>query len=279
MKDKMLLIPGTRSILIIGIILFFFSSCVPNKKIAYLQYGDELSKRSGIPIDSIVRLYETSTYHYKLQPDDQVEIKISTTTPDEFNPFSLADRYMTTTSSVGESQASSTGYYIDPYGYLNLPIIGRLKAAGLNLFELQDTITSLAAADLENPVTKVNLMNFRFTLMGEVSSEGTRQTSDHTLTLMQAMSMGGGPSEFGDISRVKVVRRINEQNYVFYVNLLDESFLSSEFYYVHPNDVIVVTPMKNRLLVQNLPQSIALLTSTLSLILTVITLATLINSN
>jgi polysaccharide export outer membrane protein len=261
-----------RYLLIFGLVLSFLSSCVPNRKITYLQYKDELSQLKTIPIDTVVREYQTGPYEYRLQPDDQVMIMISSTTPEEFNPYSLADKSMAGGGSINMAQSSLMGYRVDPEGYLNLPIIGRLGATGMTIYELQDTITSLAIKDLEEPVTKVILMNFRYTIIGEVNGIGAKQTSDYNLPMLQAMS--GGPAEYGDLSRIKLIRKVNDRSYIYYVNLLDESFLASEFYYVHPNDIIVVSPMKRRLLMQNVPQTLGFVASTLSLVLTLFTLIT-----
>jgi polysaccharide export outer membrane protein len=272
MDIKKLFIAGIKCFLAFGVFIIFFSSCVPNRKITYLQYKDELSQVKSIPTDSVMRVYETSAYQYRLQPDDQIDIRISTTTPDEFNPYSLADRYLTTggTGSVAIGQTSGYGYRIDPQGYLNLPVIGRLKAIGMSIFELQDTIDVLAVKDLENPVTKINLLNFRYTIIGEVNGTGSKVTSDYTLSLLQAMA--GGPAEYADLSRIKIIRKVNNESSVAYVNLLDEAFLSSEYYYVHPNDVIIVSPMKRRLLIKNVPQTLGFVASALSLVLTIFTL-------
>ena len=126
--------------------------------------------------------------------------------------------------------------------------------------------------ELENPVTKVNISNFKFSVIGEVYSQSTLYSSDNTLSLIQALSMAGGPSEFGDISRVKVVRWIGEEHYIFYVNLLDESFLSSEFYFIQPNDVIVIMPLKVRSYLKYVNPNLGIITSSISLLLSVVTL-------
>jgi len=272
MEEKKLVRVSARVFIFITLTLALFSSCVPNRKITYLQYKDELSQLKTIPIDTIIREYVTGPYEYRLQADDQVMIMISSSTPDEYNPYSLADNNMTGSNISNMGASSLMGYRIGPTGYLNLPIIGSLKASGMTLYELQDTITVLARKDLEEPSTRVNLINFRYTIIGEVNGIGTKQTSDYNLSMLQAMS--GGPAEYGDLSRIKVIRKINDKSYVFYVNLLDENFLASEFYYVHPNDVIVVSPMKRRLLMQNVPQTLGFVASTLSLVLTLFTLIT-----
>jgi len=272
-KRKLLLMVINRMLLFSMMILLIFS-CVPNRKIAYLQYGSELNAPDNLPVDSVMRSYTTGAFQYRLQPDDLLDIKISSTTPEEYNPFSLADRYISLGGSAGAGAGQSlvTGYRVDPGGYLNLPVVGRIHAGGLTVFQLQDSINRLVGNELENPVTKVNLINFRFSVIGEVNTEGMMSTTDQTLTLLQAMAMAGGVSEFGDLSRVKVIRKYNDETLVFYVNLLEESFLASNFYYVQPNDVIVVSPMKNRLLVKNVPQTLGVIATTLSLLLTVLTL-------
>jgi polysaccharide export outer membrane protein len=270
MEDKKYPEGIVKYFLIIFSILTILTSCVPNRKITYLQYKDELSQLKTVPIDTVVREYQNVTYEYRLQADDQVMIMISTPTPDEYNPYSLADRNMAGGGTINTGQSSLMGYRVDPDGYLNLPIIGPLKAAGMTIYELEDTLTVLASKDLEEPVTKVNLLNFRYTIIGEANGIGTQRISEYSISLIQALV--GGPQEYGDLSRIKVIRKINNKSYVFYVNLLDENFLTSEFYFVHPNDIIIVTPMKRRILMQNVPQTLGFIASTLSLVLTLFTL-------
>lgn len=257
----------TPLVLIIAIGVLF-SGCVSNRQIAYLQYEDEQGKPAGIVTDSIIRVYETGELRYRLQPNDVLNIKIASMTPEEYNPFSLADRYLSSGGvggGVGQSSATNIGYRIDPFGYLNLPVIGQVKAAGYTLDGLEDILDSLAADQLEDPATKISLMNFRFSVMGEVNSEGLLQSDDNSLTMMQALALAGGVDEFGDLSRVKVVRRIGDENFVFYVNLLDESFLASEFYFVYPNDMILIPPLKPRTYLNYVAPNLSIIASTLSL--------------
>lgn len=259
------------------------TSCVPNRKVTYLQYGDELKHQNLIVTDSIIRVYESGELRYTLQPNDVLDIRIASPTPEEYNPFSIADQYITSGSAAGGNvgggnNMQNRGYRIDPRGSLNLPVIGMLLVEGLTLEQLEDTIDVLAAVELEDPVTRINLMNFRFAVMGEVGNEGVQYSSDQSLTMMQAIAMAGGPDEFGDISRVKVIRRIDEKNYIFYVNLLDESFLSSEFYFVHPQDMIVIPPLRSRTYFKYLSPNMAIIASAISLTLTIISLFTLYNN-
>jgi len=255
------------------LLLFMLSSCVPNRKMAYLQFENELNDRNSILTDSILRTYSYRPYLYTFQPDDQIDIKISTTTPEEYNPYALADRYMSTGgTNMQSSQSSLMGYRVDPQGFINLPVIGLYKVSGLNVFDLEDSLTLIVAKELEDPVVKVNLLNFRYTLLGEVGAEGMKTTSDYSLTILQAIAQAGGPTDFGDLSRIKVVRKNGNESQIFYVNLLTEDHLSANYLFVHPNDLIIISPMQSRNYIKSIPQTIGIIASGLSFIVSIITL-------
>lgn len=260
------------------LITLLASSCVSNKQITYLQYEDDLTDMSKVVTDSIIRVYESGQLQYTLQPNDIVQIRIATVTPEEYNPFAQADPMMSSSGTnmnrmmlnnnnqgSGNSMAQQYGYRIDPWGDLNLPVIGKLRAEGMTLDSLEKTINIMALEHLEDPVAKVNLMNFKYLVMGEVAGGGEMISSESNLTMMQAIASAGGPAEFGDISKVKVIRRIDDESFVFYVNLLDEHFISSEFYYVFPNDLIIVPPLKSRLYFNYITPNISIITSLISL--------------
>ena len=97
-------------------------------------------------------------------------------------------------------------------------------------------------------------------------------SSDNSLTLLQALALAGGPSEFGDISRVKVLRNFGSETYVFYVNLQSEEYMTTPFYFVQPDDVIVVTPVKQRAYLKYASTNIAIFTAVFSMVLSIIAL-------
>lgn len=254
-------------------IILFTASCVPNRRITMLQHtagkGDELKAN-----ELKARKYETGIIEYLLNPNDLLDIKISTMTPSAFNPFNDADRTLVPGMVYGQSGSlvQSHGYYIDPDGFLELPILGRLPVAGLTISQAQDSIASVVKKYLERPVVRLRLLNFRFSVIGEVENESTQLSGDNNLSLLQALSMAGGASEFGDLSKIKIIRRTGETTYVFYVNLLTEDYLSSPFYYVQPNDVIVVPPLKQRPYLKYVSPNLSIFATAVSLLVAVFTL-------
>jgi len=263
-------------ILILAILMV---ACVPNRKVAYLQYGDEYSKPETIVKDSLLRRYESGRFAYKLQPGDLLDIKISSLTPKEFNPFNDADQSLLAGQQIqsGSPAGETTiGYYIDPDGVLTLPLLGSLQVVGFTLIQAADSLQVRVMKYLEKPVVRVRVQNYRYTVLGEVKTEATLMSYDNSLTLLQAIGRAGGVSEFGDLSRVKVLRHYDRETYVFYVNLLNEEFLSSPFYFVQPNDVITITPVKQRSYLKYVSPNLAIFTATTSLLISIFTLITLL---
>lgn len=221
-----------------------------------------------------MRKYPTGTFDYVLQPNDLLDIKISTMTPTQFNPFNDADRTLVPGQVYGQSGTlvQPQGYYIDPTGHLELPIVGRLPVTGLTITQAEDSMAVVVSKYLDKPVVRIKLLNFRFSVIGEVENEATLLSGDNYLTLIQALSMAGGASEFGDLSRIKVIRHTGQETFVFYVNLLTEEFLSSPMYFVQPNDVIVVSPLKQRAYLKYVSPNLSIFATSVSLLVAVFTL-------
>ncbi|HUX95271.1 MAG TPA: polysaccharide biosynthesis/export family protein [Bacteroidales bacterium] len=262
---------------LIVIFVAMLAGCVPNKKVAYLQYKDEYKKPESIVMDTLIRKYETGTFAYKLQPNDLLDIKIATLTQSIYNPFKDADQGLVAGQNYSQSVSATTsvqntGYYVEHNGIVNLPIIGKIMLGGLTISQAEDTLEVYVKKYLEKPVVRIRLQNFKFSVIGEVEQKGTLTSGDNTLTLLQALAMAGGPSEFGDISRVKVLRNFGSETFVFYVNLQNEDYMNTPFYFIQPDDVIVVTPVKQRSYLKYASTNIAIFTAVMSMVLSIIAL-------
>lgn len=261
-------------------VLILLHSCISNKKIAYFQYQNEYSEPETISKDTLIRKYRAGELSYRLQPNDLLDIKISTLTPSVYNPFNDADRSLVPgqMNSIQNYQqgVKTQGYYIDPEGYLELPLTGRIAVAGLTIKQAEDSVSEHVSEYLTDPVVRIKLLNFRFSVIGEVEREATLTSDDNYLTLIQALALAGGANEYGDLSRIKVIRHFPEETNVFYVNLLSEEFLTSPFYFVQPGDVIVVTPLKQRAYLKYVSPNLNIFTTSVSLLLTVFTLIKLL---
>ncbi|WP_152424980.1 polysaccharide biosynthesis/export family protein [Nafulsella turpanensis] len=245
--------------LLVGLLLLtLFSQCVPVRKQTYLQ--ERPGELNNYPKDTVVKTLYAGDYAYSLQPGDILSIKIASLTPEEYDFFSQAG----STGAEGEDPLLS-GYLIDPDGNIELPVVGEIELQGLSLPEARQKIFQAVDGYLKSPTVRVKLLNFNYTVLGEVAQQGTFTTFDPKYSIMEAVGNAGGLSEYADRANVKIVRRMGEQVDIAFVNLLDDELIESPYFYLKPNDLIIVRPLKaktfNTFTARNIALGISLLTS------------------
>jgi len=248
----------------------FISSCVTNKKFVLLQ-KDDLYKED-LPIDSTVRVYQPINYDYKLQYEDLVSITFESLTPKDFDFLNQTQQIAIANINLAQGSALLIGQLIDQKGEIPFPFLGKIKIAGLTVFEAQEKLQNLATQYLDQPVVKVRLINFRFTVLGEVNKEGTIPIFNNRVNVLEALGLAGGMTDLAERSNVKLIRQMNGKTSVQYLNLLDENLINSPFYYVHQNDVFIVSSLKQRPYRKYFGQNLSLVISSLSLLLITISL-------
>lgn len=256
------------------IIILVGTSCVTNKKFVLLQKDD--LHRTDLPIDSTIRKYDPIDYDYKLQPEDIVSVRFESLTPKEYDFFNQNQTAQAGNMNLAQGNALLIGELINQQGEIPLPILGNVKISGITIYEAQAKLQNLANQYLDQAVVKVRLLNFRFTVLGEVNREGTISVTNNRATMLEAIGLAGGLTDLADRSNVKLIRQNNGISTVQYINLLDENFINSPFYYVNQNDVLIVSSLKQRPYRKYFSQNLSLFISTVSLVLVTINI---INSN
>lgn len=255
-------------------IIITSASCVPNRKITMLQGPRPDESPKLYSKREISTNYQTAINTYLLREGDLLDVKISTMTPAEFNPFIDADRTIVPGSGYQQSGqfVSPQGYYVSSEGSLELPLLGKIHVMGLTMEQAEQIIADSVRKYLDGPVVRLKLLNFRVTVLGEVNNESTVLATENRFSLLQALASAGGASEFGDLSRVKIVRTNDGETMVFYANLLTEDFLASPFYYLEPNDVIIVPPLGQRPYLKYVSPNLSIFATAISLLVAVFTL-------
>lgn len=254
-------------------ILLIFNSCVVNKKVQYLQNDDVNIKAEETVKDSIYRIYNLADFEYKLQPEDVISVKFYSLTPEEFNFFTIKEGNGDNSNQfINGASVLINGYLIDENGEVEFPVVGKVNINGLSVYDAQNEILKIAKQYLESPVIEVRLLNFRFTLLGEVKKEGTIGSLNNRITMLEAIGLAGGFTDFADKANIKVIRQGKGKAEVYYLNLLDESFVSSPFYYMNQGDVIIVPPLRQRPYQIYFGKNLALVISSASLLLLVFNL-------
>lgn len=255
---KTLLLPLLTAILLLV-------SCSSQKKLAYLN---------NLPETGGEETFTMAILDYRLQPRDILYITIKAMTPDgSINDFLTSTRsYGGTYVSQGESGGYLYGYDVNPEGDIILPVVGPIKVVGLTLEETRKLLQASVDKVFKNSTVECKLLSFKFTVIGEVRAPGTYINYNNYLTVLEAIGRAGGLGDYGNRNRVLVVRPIDKGTRTFRLNLQDKMILSSEAYFLLPNDVVIVEPLNQKIFNMNLPTFSFILTTTLSTITTTLLL-------
>jgi polysaccharide export outer membrane protein len=256
---------------LLGFLLLVFaaSSCVTNKKYVFLQKDDVNVK--DLPKDTLVRTYDLEPYEYRIQPEDNISVRFESLTPQEYDIFNRSSAQQNT-QNLNQANAILMGELVDPNGEIAYPVIGKVKVAGLTVYEAQLKLQQLADQYLESPIVKVRLINFRFTILGEANREGTVVMPNNRVGYIEAIGLAGGLTDLADKRNIKLIRQTQGKAEVRYINLLDEEFVKKPEYYVHQNDILIVPALRQRPYRKYFGQNLSLIISSLSLLLITISL-------
>ena len=221
-------------------LLFFLSiiltGCGTVKNVAYLQNSDSIN------FDNSRFLYDA-----RIMPKDQLTISVNTTTSEASIPFNLLlqNEYL-----QGRSMSSGGGtlmpYLVDNDGYINYPIIGRLKVGGLTKSECEKMIAEKIRpymAETENPIVTVRMSSYSVSVLGEVARPGSFQVSREKITILEALAQAGDLTIYGVRDKVKLIREdATGKKQIVTLNLNDANIVNSPYYYLQQNDVVYVEP-------------------------------------
>jgi polysaccharide export outer membrane protein len=253
------------SLLVVSVLLF--GSCVTNKKYQMMQKNDV--NKQNMPSDSVFRKYSIEPFDYKIQTNDILSVRFESLTPKEFDFLSKGiDPSTANAGFVGG--ALLVGDIVDEQGEIPFPVVGKVKVIGMTIFEAQNHLQSIANKYLEAPIVKVRLLNYRITLLGEVNREGVITINNNRVSMLEAIGLAGGLTDLSDKTSVKLIRQNGNKSQVIYLNLLDENFINSPYYYVYQNDILIVPALKQRTYRKYFSQNLSVIISSLSLLLLVI---------
>lgn len=222
------------------------------------------------PSDSIMRKYAIQQFDYKIQTNDILSVRFESLTAKEFDFLSRSADPLSG-SAVLVGGALLIGDLVDEHGEIPFPVVGKVKVAGMTVFEIQDYLQSIANKYLESPIVKVRLLNYRITLLGEVNKEGVVTINNNRVSMLEAIGLAGGLTDLSDKTSVKLIRQFGGESKVIYINLQDENFINSPYYYVYQNDILIVPALKQRPYRKYFGQNLSLIISSISLLLIVLT--------
>ena len=212
-------------------LVVMLSSCITTRNLEYMGFNEEITQEE-IPLQE-----------YRLQAGDLLSIQISTTTEQQHDFFNKEN---TSNSQLMVQNPYLYGYMINQQGELDLPTFGIIRATGFTVSELSNIIQNIAQSYFESPVVKINIINFEVTILGEVNNPGTFQVVNPDINILQALSLSGDITKFGNRSKIKIIRNRDKINSIFYIDLNSVDILNDGRFMLQPNDIIYVSPLRKK---------------------------------
>lgn len=232
-------------------ILLVAAACRPVREVTYFQpvkssgstnvvYKNFNSKDSSNVLPA---------YEHLIQPNDILAIYVSSLSPEAssfFNAIPPLERSEQTQGS-GFASRSDIGYLVDSKGMIELPLIGKLKLAGLSTSAARDTVTQRLERFLQFPSVRIYLENFKVTLLGEVARPGVYKVSNEKITIPEAIGLAGDLTIFANRKNILLIREDKKEKKYFTLDITRRDLFNSPYFYLRSNDILYVEPVKGRI--------------------------------
>ncbi len=185
-----------------------------------------------------------------VQPKDMISIVVTSRNPELSAMFNLASVTYQAGSESGVSGGYQRimGYSVDEKGDIDFPILGKLHVAGLNRWGVAEVVKNELVRKnlLKDAVVTVEFLNFKISVVGEVSRPGTFNVTGDRINILEAISLAGDLTIYGKRDNVTVIREQNGKRQLYKIDLRDTELFKSPAYYLQQNDVVYVQPNKVR---------------------------------
>jgi len=261
----------------LGLLSIFLASCSSIKNIKYFSNLPDSTKK--VKLDNLTFVEPT------IQPDDILSINIQVVDPKSSEIISMGNLQSsavgnTTTGSTGSQTVS--GYLVDGNGFIEFPVIGKLKVVGLTTEQARELIRTNASEYYKKPSVNVRFANFKITILGEVSKPGTYVVSNEKVNILDALGLAGDLTIYGKRENVTLIRRYdNGTRELYHLDLTNSQILNSPYYYLRQNDYIIVEPSKSKIVASDAIQNrnISIITTIGASLISILAILISINKN
>ena len=226
-----------NKLMIIPLLLLFLTSCGSVKHHEMLMLEDiqeKLLEVNNLPL-------------LQIQPDDILSVQVASRNPETVIAFQQvqSNRGASGGAAAGVGALGARdGYLVDEEGNIYLPFLGGVKAAGKTISQLRTEITRQLKDYIPDASVQVRFLNFRVTVLGEVRAPNTYIIPNERLTILEAIGMAGDFTPYSRRNSVLVIRQRSDIREFGRVNTQDTVLFQSPYFYLSPNDIVYVEPLK-----------------------------------
>ncbi len=211
-------------------LIFFslvFTSCIPKEKMVYIsQEAEDLSvdnKKFG--------------QEKKIRSHDRLYIKV----------LSLDEKtnrlFRNESHTYGELHMNLNSYEVSDSGYIDFPFIGKIYVEGYEIPRAEEILEKQISMYLPNTSIELKYAGNYITVLGEVKRPGNHLFFKERINIFEALGLAGGIAPYGNKDEVVVVRNTNHETKYHTVSITSKNISNSSFYYLLPDDVIIVQPL------------------------------------
>ena len=215
-------------------------SCIPTKKLTYLQETQAAQ-------DSIIQV-NLQQQPYRVQVNDVLSIRVKALDQELvalFNPQTASEEG----GNLGEGYYYD-GFVVDRHGAIRLPTLGEVQVLGYTTEEIREIIEKKLLDDYfteeANIFVTVKLAGIKYTIGGEIGNPGVKVELVEQLSLLDAIVNSGGILEYGDRTDVLIIRQYPGGKKIHHIDMTKIDALNSPYYFIQPNDVILVNPLPQK---------------------------------
>jgi polysaccharide export outer membrane protein len=260
----------SRNLIVSLLAALVVQGCLSHRELVNFQDGADLGRNGKEAVSILPAL--------TIRPDDLLQININSYNMEEAQRFNLISNTMQAqinAANTGPNLADPVGYRVDSRGYVQMPVIGSMRAAGLNLEQLRDSVhvRVLATGYLKDVSVQVRYLSFRVTILGEVNNPGTFTIPSQRINVLEALGLAKDVTVYSRRDNILVVREEDGQRAYGRIDLKSKSLFQNPYYQLRPNDIVYVEPHRSKTL--SVPDPVS---RYLGIVIGVVTLATLVST-
>ena len=173
------------------------------------------------------------TVEYRILPQDRLRILFYR------DPEQSA---VVSTTELGQDMTRE-GILVNTDGEVTLPLIGKVKVAGLTQTQAADRITRRLRKYLNSPSVYVEVLNKRIYVLGEVNKPGVVKLDKEKMTLFEAIAFSGDLTDNAVRDNIIIVSNDSRKGLVMRsVDLTNFNKMRYASLMLHPNDIVYVQP-------------------------------------
>ena len=219
-----------ESHLLLLLLTSILASCTSYKEVNYFQ-GLNRNKEISEPIKNYAPI--------TIQPGDILGINVSSLSPEGSAIFNASSN-ISTGAQGSDAGNSVLGYLVDQNGNVQLPLIPAVKVGGLTTTEAQVVLQKSILKFLKEPAVNVRLLNFKFSVLGDVLRPGVFNIKNERITIPEALSLAGDLTVTAKRNNILLIREIDGQRKFVNVDITSSQLFNSPYYYLKSNDVLYV---------------------------------------